>query len=925
MKASPIQPSFSGGEWSPKVQGRVDNERYKTGLAKSLNFIPLVQGPLLRRPGMKYVGSDVKDPSKPPSFLPFQFSQTQNYVLEFGERYIRFFANGGRVITSSTVFQVDGWHTTAFGFYACRGDFRANLGEFVLHSSVISNGGILELPSPYRQTDVSGIKYAQKEDTLYLQHPNYPTYKLQRLGNSFWDLKQIFFKDGPYLPINSYQTVGDSLDISLIPSSAAIGVLSACKDQVETITNATSSGGLVQITTSNSHAYSSGDKVWIGGIVGTTEANNAAYGYWTIDVVNNTNFTLRNSVFSNAYVSGGQVYAALFVHSSTVGVDAWITGTSAVNVYAGRSIGLVGSDGKRYFGFISGVSNSAQAVFKMGDDAGGQALPSTSTITTWQFGVWNRLNGFPNAISFHQDRLALAGAAQFPQRFDLSMISDYEYFSPSDGTDSTFPVLDNNAVSSNVTSDKLNKINWLKSDDKGLLAGSVAAEWVIAPNNQASAITPTNVNSKQTSSFGSHNADAVQTGNATLYIQNGQRRVRELNYFYQVDTFRSTDIAELADHLMLPGITKLVNQKETLPVVWALTTEGQLRSMSYSRDDVTLKVGWAPHQLGGQSDSSGTAPVIQSMAVVPSTDGTFEQLWCATTRFINGTTVCNIEYMSKPFDDEAELEDALCLDLAGTYDSPITISGITKAGSAIVSATSHGLVDGDQVKVTEVVGLNSSYTNAEGVVFNSNLVNGKIFRVGSASTNAFFLQDINNGSSYIDSRAYTQYFSGGEARKLVQTISGFTWLKNETVSVLADGKVHPPIVVNSAGVLTLEYKAAVVQAGYNYNSDGKTLRPEAGSADGSSIGKMRRPYRAAFMLHKTGEMSIGPNFNRLIPLPLENFDPIQADQAQPLFSGIVRESLESGHDFDGQVCFRMNTPLPGMVQTVTVVMESNDV
>ena len=61
--------------------------------------------------------------------------------------------------------------------------------------------------------------------------------------------------------------------------------------------------GLIRVTTSAAHGLSTGNSLEIASVVGTTEAN----GTWTIDVVDSTNFDLRDSAFSNAYVSGGTV------------------------------------------------------------------------------------------------------------------------------------------------------------------------------------------------------------------------------------------------------------------------------------------------------------------------------------------------------------------------------------------------------------------------------------------------------------------------------------------------------------------------------------------------------------------------------------------------------------------------------------------
>lgn len=61
-------------------------------------------------------------------------------------------------------------------------------------------------------------------------------------------------------------------------------------------------GGLIIVTTA-ANTLESGDIVQLSGTVGTVEAN----GQWIVTVIDTTHFTLNNSTFANAYVSGGTV------------------------------------------------------------------------------------------------------------------------------------------------------------------------------------------------------------------------------------------------------------------------------------------------------------------------------------------------------------------------------------------------------------------------------------------------------------------------------------------------------------------------------------------------------------------------------------------------------------------------------------------
>ncbi len=78
---------------------------------------------------------------------------------------------------------------------------------------------------------------------------------------------------------------------------------------VHTITNATSDGGLIQIQTNSAHGLTTGNKVYIEGVVGTTEANNTGLSQWTVTVIGGGGHTvdLQSSTFTNTYVSGGRL------------------------------------------------------------------------------------------------------------------------------------------------------------------------------------------------------------------------------------------------------------------------------------------------------------------------------------------------------------------------------------------------------------------------------------------------------------------------------------------------------------------------------------------------------------------------------------------------------------------------------------------
>ena len=95
-RLSTIQTNFTAGELSPLLYARTDLAKYANGAKTLLNAIVQPHGGVTRRPGTRFVAT-VKDSSKPVRLAPFQFSTEQAYVLEFGDRYLRFFRNEGTI------------------------------------------------------------------------------------------------------------------------------------------------------------------------------------------------------------------------------------------------------------------------------------------------------------------------------------------------------------------------------------------------------------------------------------------------------------------------------------------------------------------------------------------------------------------------------------------------------------------------------------------------------------------------------------------------------------------------------------------------------------------------------------------------------------------------------------------------------------
>ena len=74
------------------------------------------------------------------------------------------------------------------------------------HAQVQSGGSPYEIVTPYSDTQVGSLKYAQNADIMWVTHGSYPLKKLSRTGHTSWTLTSADLKWGPFLDTNTTST-----------------------------------------------------------------------------------------------------------------------------------------------------------------------------------------------------------------------------------------------------------------------------------------------------------------------------------------------------------------------------------------------------------------------------------------------------------------------------------------------------------------------------------------------------------------------------------------------------------------------------------------------------------------------------------------------------------------------------------------------
>jgi hypothetical protein len=206
-----------------------------------LNFWVLPHGPVQNRPGFAYI-NEVKDSTKKVRLIPFSYSTTQTYILEFGPSYIRFHTNGGTLLEAAKnitgITQPAGVITSAahgfangqWVYLAAIGGMTQLNGRFAVVSDAAANtfrikdfagnyittgtygaytaGGtasrVYEIATTYAEADLFDLHYTQSADVLTIVHPTYPPREVKRLGATNWTISDISFVptiSSPSLPL----------------------------------------------------------------------------------------------------------------------------------------------------------------------------------------------------------------------------------------------------------------------------------------------------------------------------------------------------------------------------------------------------------------------------------------------------------------------------------------------------------------------------------------------------------------------------------------------------------------------------------------------------------------------------------------------------------------------------------------------------
>ena len=960
------QASFAGGEISPEVYGRTDHPAFKTGLKLARNFIPTKHGAIKNRSGTKFVATSQTPIGIAPRLIPFNFSDGQTFVLEFGNLYCAVYQNGGPVVVG---------------------------------------GNPLTFHTPWVIGDVWSLKYAQSGDVITIccrgsaatpvvingagattQGPSpvgYPPYDVSRTAGNVWTVAQSLTAP-PAWPFAALTNLSEPLISAGCPAGTPPGYV----------------GGVPL-------AYNQGSNYVSGAIVKyalpTNNPDGATTEWVSVGILNQPPAQIPGAIFNGStywapytydpsVVYGYQQYVWCFLNGSTgpatlfmslysgnVGVipgqtAGWATWwvaandashpshavTYAVTAMLKNNKGVVVESMPTYLTpvagvfprfsdrpFVIGLNPTALADYVVtgfnvyaGTNGVFGLIDSVAATATYYQDVGNAINyniappagtnpftvhnngaiaySWPAVVSYFQQRRLFARSAVFPGNLWGSAEGNFLNF------DTPLFIVDSDSYDFQIASQRLQEIRSI-SPQRELFIESVGGEFVASGSNGGvgGAITPSSIDIRESSSHGSSWLDPIYIDRTLLSITSKGNYVRKLTYDWRTANYIGSDISSLVRHL-LNGFTIVDWFYAEVPdaQVWMVRSDGNLVSITLDPDfEVTC---YAQHDTNAAILGNAQG---QFKAVCSVPEGTEDAVYFVVQRLVNGQQVYNIERLSSRFiqgpRDGTDYRQSCFLDCAYQYNgrnTSVTSTVLSVApignGQYTVTLTNAAIING---AVRNFVANDAAVNNV--VVLAPDSINQPaVDDVPVAPLPPVSLRIVGYTSGVVVTceldgpppASWAPYLGTTAWALATQVFSGLAALGGQAVGALVDGQADLGSAGNivQAGAIKTTKPGVDVIIGLPYFSDMQQLD----IANDSAKTNVKQVEMVTVEVALSRTFLAGEDFSHLGPAYQRNVP--DGYGASPLYTGLIQLPISNSWNLSGSLCIRMQDPLPLTIVSV---------
>lgn len=844
-----IQSSFSSGELSVNLFGRVDLDKYSTGLALMRNFFVDYRGGASTRPGTKFIDR-TRLPALKARLIPFVFSQAQSYVLEIGEHYIRFFSNGAAVLEASVaIIGISATHppvvnAPAHGFSldntiyitGVQGMSQVNnqtyrvvpvdVDHFYLEdldgnaingsgwSPYISGGTaarVYTISSPWASADLPLLKFVQSADVMTFTHTLYPIYNLSRIGSATFTLTP--------------EVIGATL------SSPIISVVSA-----SSAGNLTYTYQVVAVSASGERSLPSTTASADSVALNPTAATPAVIGIdWTPGIITADHYDIFKA---------GPV----------------------LNTYPQPTVlGYIGSTTSTQFTDINIAPDFTNGPPQFRD-------PFTSPTPA----------NFPGCVTYFDQRRTYGGLRFSPEELDFSRTGAYSNF------DVSFAVLDSDAIQIAIASRQVNQVQFMVPMSAGLVVFTTGGAFQVTGGGGGTAITPSNITALPQASSGCHDhIPPIVVNYDILFVQNKGSTVRDLAYNFYLQTYYGFDRSALSNHLFFGHqLLEWAYAEEPFKLVWVARDDGRLLSMTYVPEQEVY--GWAQHDTQG---------AFESICSVP--EGDEDAVYVIVRRVVqSGQILRFVERLaSRKF---VRIEDVWSVDCG---------VGIVLSRPGFELAMDN--TGPTQVTLTAIGAAPFSSSWQDMIIWPD--VGGKLQVASIVSAEVIICAILQSPQNIVPDLFPLQYMNipagQWETGPLTSQVTNLQHLAGLRVEVVADGQSIGPLTVSPSGVVALPQPASKVTVGLGFQAQLKTLPLDTGEP--TIQGKRKKIAAMTLRLDQSRGLQAGGTFTTLTPI--YKLPPGPYTPPRPLFTGDIRTTINGAWTEEGQVCVQQDDPFPSTV------------
>lgn len=484
--------NFAFGEINPSLTSRTESPVYKQAAESVKNLTIRAEGGVINRAGMKrrYNFTHTYDSSllQQVRIEPFVFSDDEKYIIAFSNAKIECF----RIMPDTTLSLVSTVTTDVDG------------------NAV-----------PITNTNINQFTFSQRGDFMFLAHTSFLCRTLVRTSLTAFEMRTFEFAqslDGNniYQPYYNFQPSGVTLSAS-----------------------ATSGTGVTLTASAN---YFTSNHVGVRLLIGETEATITAFTD-AQNVTANIHGTLKTQLDIDALQTkngSNKVEVTHALHglasgaSITIAEAGGVGGISAANINGSRTINRV-IDENRYE-VTAGANASSEAI-----GGGSPTIESGAATTEWYEQSYSSTNGFPAAVTFHEDRLWFGGTPAQPDTIWGSKSGEYFNFDLGKANNGDSIELD---ASTGVT----NQIRHLVSN-RDLQVFASQSEFYV-PSFQDQPITPANAKVSSQTPFGSGFVRPTSLDGSTLFVQATGTAVRDYIYSDGEGAYTANMVSLLSSHLI---------------------------------------------------------------------------------------------------------------------------------------------------------------------------------------------------------------------------------------------------------------------------------------------------------------------------------------------------------------------------------------